>query len=205
MRYEKTVFCIDLEMRNWNTNVKVLNCHDVIITSKWRHKVVKLRHSVKYSDYFIIRRFQITMTSLSRPNDVIKSSNYVVPLNIATISLWDILMRSFALTRKLKTEIRIWRFLITIASLSRPIDVIKLLNYVTPLNIATISLCDIWMRFFALTRKLKTEMRRFRITMTSLSRPNHVIKSSNYVNPLNLATISLWYILMWFLALTRKL
>ncbi len=131
------------------------------------------------------------MTSLSLPNDVIKSLNYVIPLNIATILAWDIWMRFFASTRKLKTEIRMWRFKITMTSLSRAHDVIKSLNYVIPLNIATILISDIWMQFFGLTRKLKTGIRmwRFWMTMTSISRPNDVIKSLNHVLPLNIATI----------------
>ncbi len=55
MTYLNAIFCTDSEIKNRNTNVKVLNNGDVIITSKWRHKVVKLRHSFKYGDYFIIR------------------------------------------------------------------------------------------------------------------------------------------------------
>ncbi len=96
MRYLNAVSCADSEIKNWNTNVKVSNYHDVIITSKWRHKVVKLRCSVKYSDYFIMSYLnavscadseiknwitnvkvsnyhEVIMTSKWRPNDVIKS------------------------------------------------------------------------------------------------------------------------------------
>ncbi len=53
MWYLNAVFCANSEIKNWNTNVKVLNNHEAIITSKWRHNVVKLRHSLKYRDYFI--------------------------------------------------------------------------------------------------------------------------------------------------------
>ncbi len=54
MVYLNAVLGTGSQIKNWNMNVKVLNFHDVIITSKSRHKVLKLRHSLNYSDHLIM-------------------------------------------------------------------------------------------------------------------------------------------------------
>ncbi len=78
MRYLNAVFCTDTEIKNWNINVKVLNVHDVIITSKWRHKVVKLRNYLQYSDYLIMRNLNAvfcTDTEIKNWNIIVKVLN----------------------------------------------------------------------------------------------------------------------------------
>ncbi len=125
MRYLNADFCTDSEIENWNVNVMVLNYHGVIITSKWRHKDVQLRHSLKLSDYFIMRYLNAVFCTDSE----IKNWN----TNVKVLN-----DHAFIITSK-------WRHNVVILRHS--------------LNIAIISLLDIWKRFFALTPKFKTEIR----------------------------------------------
>ncbi len=67
MRYEKR-FLHWLRKKNLDTNVKVLNYHDVIISSKWPHKAFRFSYSLKYRYYFIMRSLNAVFLHWLRNN-----------------------------------------------------------------------------------------------------------------------------------------